>query len=171
MLVVSQRSRIPLVQRIPIRHDAVTRSLASFGLRSVKPSIEAMNDTPIAVDRERWERAQAWELAFWQRDQKRTGLRRIAYPILRPLLAAVGSKRATGDDWNLWWRDQLDGYRFLPDDLGDFIELGCGPYTNTRLILNGRTARRVVAAILSPTSISVLATAGWPPPLEQADRG
>ena len=31
-------------------------------------------------------------------------------------------------------------------ELGDFIELGCGPYTNTRLILKGRRAGRVVCS-------------------------
>jgi SAM-dependent methyltransferase len=100
----------------------------------------------LAVDRERWERAQAWELAFWRGAQRKTGARRIIYPLVRPLLVALESKRATGDDWNLWWRRQLESYRFLPVNLGDVIELGCGPYTNVRLILRGRTARRVVCS-------------------------
>ena len=100
----------------------------------------------LAVDKERWQRAQAWELAFWQQAQQKRGARRLAYWALRPALAALGSKRASGDDWNLLWRDHLDGYEFLPTDLGDMIELGCGPYTNTRLILQGRTARRVVCS-------------------------
>lgn len=31
------------------------------------------------------------------------------------------------------------GYAALPSDLGDYIELGCGPFTNTRFIIQGRT--------------------------------
>jgi SAM-dependent methyltransferase len=52
----------------------------------------------------------------------------------------------TGDDWNLWWREQFNNYEFLPGHLGDFIELGCGPYTNTRLIVKGREARRIICS-------------------------
>jgi SAM-dependent methyltransferase len=107
---------------------------------------EQTQTASLAVDEERWRRAQEWELAFWQREQERPLLKRIAYTILEPLLLASGSRRATGDDWNLWWRKQFQGYDFLPPDLGDFIELGCGPYTNTRLILQGRHARRVVCS-------------------------
>jgi SAM-dependent methyltransferase len=61
-------------------------------------------------------------------------------------LRAVNWRRAWGDDWNHWWKDRFDGYRFLPLELGDYIELGCGPYTNTRLVLEGRSARRVVCS-------------------------
>lgn len=101
---------------------------------------------PLAVDRERWQRAQEWELAFWQRDQKRPPLKRLAYRMLEPLLLATNSSKATGDDWNRWWKKQFDDYRCLPDHLGDYIELGCGPYTNTRLILEERTAGTVVCS-------------------------
>ncbi len=99
-----------------------------------------------AVTKTRWERAQEWELAFWRRAETRHGWKRIAYPIVRPVLGAVGSGKVVGDDWNGWWRDGFDGYSFLPDELGDYIELGCGPYTNTRLILHGRRAARVVCS-------------------------
>ena len=105
-----------------------------------------MKRDSLSVDRTRWEDAQAWELAFWQRAERKTGLRRAAYVILRPALSILGSRRATGDDWNLWWQEQFDGYRFLPDSLGDVIELGCGPYTNIRLLLAGRSARRAVCS-------------------------
>ena len=63
-----------------------------------------------------------------------------AWPVLKPVLRAFGWQRAWGDDWNHWWAEHFDDYRFLPEHLGDYIELGCGPYTNTRLILPGRTA-------------------------------
>lgn len=98
------------------------------------------------VSQERWQEAQAWERDLWVTSQRKRGWRRVAWPILRPVLRAVGWKRAWGDDWNYWWAERFDRYRFLPAELGDYIELGCGPYTNTRLILPSRTAKRVVCS-------------------------
>jgi len=40
-----------------------------------------------------------------------------------------------GDDWNYWWRKVFDNYKFLPTHVNNAIELGCGPYTNARLVL------------------------------------
>jgi SAM-dependent methyltransferase len=98
------------------------------------------------IDAERWRSAQAAELELWQRAQEKHGLRRLVWPLARPILRLVGSKKVTGDDWNEWWARQFDGYTFLPRRLGDYIELGCGPYTNTRIILRGREADRVVCS-------------------------
>lgn len=100
----------------------------------------------MTVEESRWRRAQDWELEFWRRAQQKRGWRRVAFALARPVLAATGSRRATGDDWNHWWRATFDDYAFLPQHLGDYIELGCGPYTNTRLILRGRTADKVVCS-------------------------
>lgn len=100
----------------------------------------------MSVGEERWKRAQEWELELWKRAQHRTGWRRLAFPVLRPLLAKFRPRHVTGDDWNEWWATQFDHYRFLPQHVGDYIELGCGPYTNTRLILEGRTANRIVCS-------------------------
>jgi SAM-dependent methyltransferase len=99
-----------------------------------------------SVGHARWNEAQAAERALWVESQRRRGWKRLAWPVARPLLAVVGSRRITGDDRNLWWREQFDRFEFLPRDLGDYIELGCGPYTNTRLILRGRSAQRVVCS-------------------------
>jgi SAM-dependent methyltransferase len=99
-----------------------------------------------SVSRERWLEAQAWERDLWVTSQQRRGWRRLAWPALRPILRAGGWHRAWGDDWNHWWANQFEHYRFLPADLGDYIEVGCGPYTNTRVILSGRTADRVVCS-------------------------
>ena len=98
------------------------------------------------VTQERWRQAQAWERELWVTSQHKHGWRRVAWPIVKPVLRTVGWKRAWGDDWNYWWAERFDNYRFLPEKLGDYIELGCGPYTNTRLILAGRRARRVVCS-------------------------
>jgi SAM-dependent methyltransferase len=99
-----------------------------------------------SVSRERWLEAQTWERDLWATSAQRTGWRRVAWPVLRPVLRAVGWKRAWGDDWNYWWAERFDHYDFLPEELGDYIEVGCGPYTNTRLIMRGRSARRVVCS-------------------------
>jgi SAM-dependent methyltransferase len=99
-----------------------------------------------SVSAERWREAQEWELALWQRGLRKRGWKRIAWPVVAPLLRALNWHRARGDDWNHWWKSRFDGYRFLPSQLGDCIELGCGPYTNTRLILEGREASRVVCS-------------------------
>ena len=99
-----------------------------------------------SVSRERWLEAQTWERELWESSAQRTGWRRFAWPVLKPVLRAVGWKRAWGDDWNYWWAERFDHYSFLPEDLGDYIEVGCGPYTNTRLIMHERHARRVVCS-------------------------
>jgi SAM-dependent methyltransferase len=98
------------------------------------------------VGAERWREAQQWELALWREGQEKRGWKRIAWPVVAPVLRALRWRRAWGDDWNYWWRDRFDGYRFLPESLGSCIELGSGPYTNTRLILNGRRAARVICS-------------------------
>jgi SAM-dependent methyltransferase len=100
----------------------------------------------MAVTPERWAQAQTWESEFWSRAERRRGWRKIAYPLVRPFLLATGNAHALGDDSNLWWRDQFALYAFLDSNLGDYIELGCGPYTNTRLILEGRTTSRAVCS-------------------------
>jgi SAM-dependent methyltransferase len=93
------------------------------------------------VSVERWRQAQEWELKEWQVHHDKKGWKKAVWPALRPLFALVGSKKAVGDDWNLWWAQQFDNYRFLPSALKNYVELGCGPYTNTRLILQGRECR------------------------------
>jgi SAM-dependent methyltransferase len=100
----------------------------------------------LSVDKERWERAQEWELDFWRRNERRAGWKRFVYPIVRPVLSVVRSRSVTGDDWNLWWRNQFEDYTFLPSEVGDYIELGCGPYTNTRLVMKSRSATRLVCS-------------------------
>lgn len=89
------------------------------------------------VSRERWQEAQEWEQAVWDSaNAKPTGRawlrqfirRRVPYP---------------GDDWNHWWRQKFDHYRSIPAALDNVVEFGCGPYTNMRLFLEGRTAQHV----------------------------
>ena len=64
------------------------------------------------VSQERWQQAQAWE---------RDAQKKIA---------------AKGDDYNYWWFDKFDGYRAIHGrQFADVLEVGCGPNTNTRMIL------------------------------------
>ena len=106
-----------------------------------------MSDDSIRhVDDQRWREAQRAERELWLESERKQGWKRVLWPIVRPVLSVVGSKRVTGDDWNFWWAKQFDGYAFLPSHIGEYIELGCGPYTNTRLVLRGRSAERVVCS-------------------------
>jgi SAM-dependent methyltransferase len=98
------------------------------------------------VSAERWRQAQQWELDWWKQGQRKRGWKRVAWPLTAPALRVLNWSRAWGDDWNHWWKERFDGYRFLPARLGDCIELGCGPYTNIRVILEGREADRVVCS-------------------------
>lgn len=65
------------------------------------------------VSLERWEAAASAELSVW----------------------------ATHRGFNDRWKDHLagfDNYKMLPNDLGNMIEMGCGPYTQTLSILRLR---------------------------------
>ena len=74
----------------------------------------------LAVDAARWKQAQQYERDTW-----------LVYNLARE------------SDRNEIHAINFGGYSVLPADLGDFIELGCGPFTNARIILTGRTASSV----------------------------
>lgn len=96
------------------------------------------------VSQQRWLDAQRWERQFWDRQNVPSPLWKRT---LRPLLVAVGLRARQQhqplDDRNEWWAEQLDGYRMLPETVENLCELGCGPYTNTRLVLRHCSARYV----------------------------
>ncbi len=54
--------------------------------------------------------------------------------------------RPQGDDWNHWWAQKFDGYRGIPTEGRNAIELGCGPFTNMRIILQDRSFKHVVCS-------------------------
>ena len=99
---------------------------------------------PAAVSPERWREAQQWELAFWNRQNLPSPFWKR---LIRPLLVVRGLRaqvsKTTYDDRNEWWRKQFDNYSFLPPSSDNVCELGCGPYTNMRLILEGMQAKHV----------------------------
>lgn len=85
------------------------------------------------VPGERWLQAQRWEGDLWKNANR--PLRNAAKRVLQQLGLR---KREVGDDWNHWWAERFEDYRFVPNHIGNAIEFGCGPYTNLRLIFHGR---------------------------------
>lgn len=102
-----------------------------------------MEELPVEISRERWQAAQAWELEVW-RGQERRGPRSLRTRAREGLRRLFGKETVDpGDDWNEWWAEQFEGYSALPEELDKAVELGCGPYTNMRLILRNRKIRHV----------------------------
>lgn len=93
---------------------------------------------PLKVSAERWKHAQEWEAAYW-RAQNLHSPGTVAARLHSAVNAAFGRPTTNpGDDWNAWWAKQFQGYQVLPTRLANAIELGCGPYTNIRLIAQDR---------------------------------
>lgn len=71
------------------------------------------DDVIIKVDEERWNLAQQFEEDCWTKNWH------------------------SGDDYNNWWARQFDNYAILDEiipDVANIIEVGCGPFTNVRII-------------------------------------
>jgi len=86
------------------------------------------------VSPERWQEAQEWERQHWVNAQAMRA--RYGKNYIWRILSAFGLVPShRGDDWNGWWKMQFDDYRFLPAKVKDVLEVGCGPYTNLRLIM------------------------------------
>jgi len=72
------------------------------------------------IDRQRWEKAQEYELTTW-----------MTY------------NTNTTSDRDAEHAELFDNYNMVPADLGDVLEIGCGPFTQTRSILVGRSAASI----------------------------
>lgn len=70
------------------------------------------------VDVNRWEAAQQYERDTW-----------------------MTHNPDASDDRNMTHSDAFDGYKALPADRGNIVELGCGPFTNMRFIMEGHQAK------------------------------
>jgi SAM-dependent methyltransferase len=99
-----------------LRGDAARAALASTNDAAHYTEGKGVLSVPL----ERWQKAQAYERETW-------------------LVHAINST----DDRNIEHAAMFDGYKALPENLGNVIELGCGPFTNLRLILPERKAERV----------------------------
>jgi SAM-dependent methyltransferase len=96
------------------------------------------------IGQQQWQQAQDWERSFWDRYIKnQNSIRGLAF--LKTAIKRI-LRDSPGDDSNYWWEEHFDGYRFVPANLANVVEFGCGPFTNLRRILRGRTARCVVAS-------------------------
>jgi len=73
----------------------------------------------LEVDEERWKLAQQYELQTWQ-------------------IAPQATTDRNDEHFKLF-----EGYQAVPDELGNVIELGCGPFTQLQTILKGRTAEEI----------------------------
>lgn len=99
----------------------------------------------VRVDRERWKDAQDWEAGYWKGADR--WMARYGKSLAWGFLARLGLKpKYRGDDWNEWWAARFDNYQFLPENIPAAIELGCGPFTNIRLI---HATRRIDRLVLS----------------------
>ena len=108
-----------------------------------------------SVTHERWLLAQQVEKQMWIDGQRReiaAGFRRPLWKYLLRLMAQWTGLRnysdcaPVGDDWNDWWATNFDGYRMIPASLNNALEIGCGPYTNMRLILRERTVKHAICS-------------------------
>lgn len=96
----------------------------------------------ISVENQKWLDAQTFERRCWTRDNQHNSRLAIILKFLRTLKKSP--KRFfeliryrdfyVGDDWNFWWKEKFDNYQILPSHFGAALEVGCGPYTNIRII-------------------------------------
>jgi hypothetical protein len=85
------------------------------------------------VEHERWTIAQRWERDHWIRNHR--ALARYGKNYVWRLLSLLGIvEKYRGDDRNRWWKEAFQNYQALPSRLDNALEVGCGPYTNLRLI-------------------------------------
>lgn len=91
-----------------------------------------LNNDKVPVDR--WRAAQDWERNHWVNAQKIRA--KFGKNLIWRCLSAMGVvDRYRGNDWNQWWRTQFSNYDFLPKNVENAIEVGCGPYTNIRFVI------------------------------------
>lgn len=88
---------------------------ADTRLRVTNDSRFATSRGILRVDNERWKQAQRYERDTW-----------LTYNL------------ETATDRNEAHSIGFNAYTALPSDLGDYIEVGCGPFTNTRFIIPAR---------------------------------
>lgn len=66
---------------------------------------------------------------------------------MKRLLKALRLRsKEIGDDWNHWWAEKFDRYALVPTQLENVVEFGCGPYTNVRIIREGRTINHLLCS-------------------------
>ena len=98
-------------------------------------------DEIMTVPEERWSNAQEFERDIWVKSNQRNCylklLLKFARAVRKPTMLLNYLKYRDffcGDDWNYWWMREFESYRKLPRSAERALEVGCGPYTNIRLI-------------------------------------
>jgi len=92
------------------------------------------NTLPDQVSDKRWQEAQRWEEGHWIMTQRLRA--RYGKNYIWRMLSLFGlAPKYRGDDWNEWWKKAFNDYAFLPEDVANALEVGCGPYSNMRLIM------------------------------------
>lgn len=88
-----------------------------------------------------WADAQKYEKETWFINNKRNSFAKLVYKFFKALAKPKEFLRLLyfrdfycGNDWNFWWLDQFESYQVLPKFLETSLEIGCGPYSNTRII-------------------------------------
>ena len=88
-----------------------------------------------------WHDAQSFETRTWVVNNRRNSFPKVVFKFIRALkkpkylyyYLKFGDFYC-GDDWNYWWMEKFDYYKTLPKQVDKALEVGCGPYTNIRLI-------------------------------------
>ncbi|NPV68476.1 MAG: class I SAM-dependent methyltransferase [Anaerolineae bacterium] len=96
------------------------------------------------ISLQRWQQAQRWEQDHWDRSIAKGKRWRNLGPLKTLIKNLVEGGR--GDDRNHWWAEKFENYHYVPHHLNNVVEFGCGPFTNLRIILQGREARHVFAS-------------------------
>lgn len=102
---------------IDVRHGQAAKA----ALKTVNDALYWDNERGVvAVNRDRWEKAQEFEAEGWLNHWKHATSDRNHEHII-----------------------SFDNYRTVPQDLGDVIEIGCGPFTQLCTIQEERTVKSV----------------------------
>jgi ubiquinone/menaquinone biosynthesis C-methylase UbiE len=100
----------------------------------------------VSVDNKKWHEAQEFESAVWVKSNRENSIFQVVMKFLRALkndprhfLELVWYwDFYAGDDWNFWWKRAFEDYKVLPPSFNKALEVGCGPYTNMRLLYKVR---------------------------------
>lgn len=99
------------------------------------------NEEIIAVSQNRWKDAQKWEGDLWIKNNTRNSYLKLFWKFIRAmqypemfLNYIKYNDFYCGDDWNYWWLKAFENFKVLPKNFERALEVGCGPYTNIRLI-------------------------------------
>lgn len=88
-----------------------------------------------------WTEAQAYESNTWVLNNQRNSYAKLIYKFIKLLRHPralwqniVFRDFYCGDDWNFWWMEKFEKYKALPKHITNALEVGCGPYSNIRIV-------------------------------------